>query len=709
MSEQTKLNSNLKFLFPCTPPPDLSYMKRTFHSSKGVYVSSSLSNNKLTSSPTASIEENMADSYLSLSEFCIIDELGHGAFGVVYKAFNDKWDEYLALKIISLPQFLDEETVNMVKQQVLCEKFLLQQVNLLKNRHFIKFYSIFKDTSDPGVAKLILAMENGAGNMNDILFYRKSYSQKEIVYIMHYLSEALHLCQTHFIANRDIKPENFILVRDDTNELYYKIADFGIGCQLSPEESTIFVGDCPGYTELYAAPELLYNMPNIMYCPFKADVYSLGVSVLKMMGLSSDQIRDLKRNNDFDIIEPRIRKGYEKLLAIVKKMMNKEPNDRPNFYDVSRIFGSMPKMKPYDREFFKKLEEKIDNLSLEQKVMKCEEMFCLYIKFGDSEKCIYFAELCLKLNSRLKGEINYTTALWNFYLGCFSQEENHYESAVKHYKKAYEILFEADEAFSLLTADIFNNISLIFREQRKYTLAFKLLDKALKIRKNILGRNSTDYADSLNNLGSIYQLFNLRKALECYEQAYLISISCAGDENEISLIFLNNMADIHRKIGNLGESIKLNKKCMKLKEKIYADKDISLSFTYNNLSLAYLKTGKLEKALVYQNKSLEIKKKMLKENDVSLSNGFHNLAIIYESLEKLEESIENHQNALKIRKKHFGKHHSLTKESSQNLIRIIEKKQNLSKDFGLETYEISTFRKIKRKKTNYFFQVIRSF
>lgn len=97
--------------------------------------------------------------------------------------------------------------------------------------------------------------------------------------------------------------------------------------------------------------------------------------------------------------------------------------------------------------------------------------------------------------------------------------------------------------------------------------------------------------------------------------------------------------------------------------------------------MAYLQTGKLEKALLYQNKSLEIKKKMVKENDVSLANGFYNLAIIYESLEKLEESIEFHQAALKIRKKQFGKHPSLTKESSHNLIRIIEK--NSFKDFGL--------------------------
>lgn len=74
-----------------------------------------------------------------------------------------------------------------------------------------------------------------------------------------------------FIANRDIKPENFILVRDDTNELYYKIADFGIVDVNYPLGIHNF-RDCPGYTAI-RIPTM--NMPNIMYCPFKADVYSL--------------------------------------------------------------------------------------------------------------------------------------------------------------------------------------------------------------------------------------------------------------------------------------------------------------------------------------------------------------------------------------------------------------------------------------------------
>lgn len=672
--EKTQLLSN--FIIPLTPSSirENTCFTQTFHQSKGVYLSSKKS--KYCQKSEFFNEKNI-DSYddsLKLESFSIIEELGVGAFGIVYKAFNDEWDEYLALKIISLPRNIESELKQFLTQQIFLEKFLLEQINLLNDCHLIKFYSIFKDNSNPNEEKIVIAMENGTGNMNDILFYRKSYSQKEIAYIIHYLSEALHNCETRFIANRDIKPENLIIIKDKNNEFYYKIADFGIGCQLSAEERTILISECPGFTQLYAAPELLNSNNNNYYSPFKSDVYSLGITILKMMGLSSDEIRKLKRDLETNALTECIKKGYEKIWSPLRKMISLDPNERPSFAEIHKIFKNIPKIKPYEKDYFKKLEEKIDNLSSEQKLIKCERMFYLYEKINDLEKTIHYGNLCLNLTSKLKGSESYTTAYWYFVLGAIFQEQENYSDAIKFYKKSYEIVFENLNKFCGLTANIFNNIALIYREQGKYSLAFKLIEKSLIIRKTLFGIHDIDYADSLNNLASIYQKFNLKKALKLYEKAYLISIKKRGEFDYVTLIYMNNIAETNRKLGNLNESLLINKRCSKQKETHLQNQDLSLSKSYNNIGLVYFLKKKYDKALIFLEKSIQIKEKFLKESHFSLANSYFNVGVIYDHLEDNEQAILHYKKVFLTWKKIYGKKSIFVTTISNKIVRVLEKK-----------------------------------
>lgn len=681
-SEKTQLMSNIKCLLKTPQNKEMSYLKRTSHISKGVYLSSS--NNAKLGIDNDYFNENIYDEKLNMEDFSIIEELGYGAFGIVYKAFNDKWDEYLALKIISLPKNIESDQKQSLIRHVISERFLLQQVNLLKNRHFIKFYSIFKDNSDPFEEKMVFAMENGAGNMSDILFYRKTYSQKEIAYIIHYLAKALHHCEKNYIANRDIKPENLIIVKDENNEFFYKIADFGIGCHLSSQETFLFLSDCPGYTELYAAPELMEinYQGNKKYSPFKADVFSLGITILKMMGLSSNEIRYLKKNFNINCLNENLKKGYEKILGVIKKMLDLNPKTRPSFSEVYKLFDNIPKIKPFERDYFKKLEEKIDNLSLDQKMNKCEKMFYLYERINDMEKALHYGDLCLKLTEKIKGSYSYATAYWNFLIGNIFQEKRNYDFAVKFYKKSYEILFEIDEKITGLTANILNNIALIYREQGKYGLAFKILQKSLRINKYLYEENDSEYAYTLNNLASIYQLFDKRTALNLYEKAYIISLKNQNQlYNNAACVYLNNLAEIHRKIGNFKDSLHLNKKCIHLKQNICNSSDFSLSITFNNIALAYYEKNKYEKSLSFLQKAIEIKEKNLIENHFSFGNSFFNLGCLYEKLNEREKAKDFLQKSAFILKENFGKKYPCVQEASNKLVRLSEIDKNLKQNF----------------------------
>ena len=123
---------------------------------------------------------------------------------------------------------------------------------------------------------------------------KSSFPEEEIFYIMNELIDGLCKAQEQGIANRDLKLENIIWVE---KEDCFKIIDFGIGCKLKPGETLMPLTEVKGITETYTAPEILKNLDKIAdnstkkkYDPFKADVYSMGIIILKLMGMKKKSI-----------------------------------------------------------------------------------------------------------------------------------------------------------------------------------------------------------------------------------------------------------------------------------------------------------------------------------------------------------------------------------------------------------------------------------
>ena len=96
--------------------------------------------------------------------------------------------------------------------------------------------------------------------------------------------KSLAILQENCIVNRDIKPENIILVEDIKNpgQFLYKISDFGVGYEMKMGEDFISTETLVGFTKDFAAPELTTLLEK-KYNPYVADVYSLGVVILKMI------------------------------------------------------------------------------------------------------------------------------------------------------------------------------------------------------------------------------------------------------------------------------------------------------------------------------------------------------------------------------------------------------------------------------------------
>lgn len=210
--------------------------------------------------------------------------LGKGSFGRVFLAYNEILG-FLAIKELTLKEKDDFRSL-------LYEVEILKTIERTNNPPlFLKFYGLFKKDE----MEYVIEMASGEIDLHSIIELRnnrnKAYTEKEIVYIFHFLCKQYDFLENHRIAHSDVKPQNVIVSKDSQNqtEFIYCIADFGTSFLLEKGEKQIPCEDLFGFSPKYAAPEikLIEAGKNTFtsYDPYLADVYSLGVSILEILGV----------------------------------------------------------------------------------------------------------------------------------------------------------------------------------------------------------------------------------------------------------------------------------------------------------------------------------------------------------------------------------------------------------------------------------------
>ena len=175
------------------------------------------------------------------------------------------------------------------------EHEILNTIQALKNDRFLKYYGILSYKQQEGLC--LLSMEYGEATLSNILKAGKNYASEELASVMESVVESFKILQDNGICNRDVKPQNIILVKNAATIMYdYKVSDFGIG-YVFPENSkstSISSNTIIGLTQGFAAPELskietmfeksgMQTKKCIEYDPFAADVFSLGMVFLQMI------------------------------------------------------------------------------------------------------------------------------------------------------------------------------------------------------------------------------------------------------------------------------------------------------------------------------------------------------------------------------------------------------------------------------------------
>lgn len=194
----------------------------------------------------------LQDSNLDLSELVVIDKLGYGNFGSVWKVMSSKNSTVYALKMVSRKKIIEYDIEQNIKDEKkilarIDHPFIMKLVKYYEEEHKIFFLTELVNGDDLFNALNILnILDKSQG-----LFYFGS---------LVLITEYLHIRN---ILYRDFKPENIMI--DDTG--YLKLIDFGAAKIIKDRTHTI-IG-----TPSYTAPEV-YIGEGYSYT---SDYWSLGV------------------------------------------------------------------------------------------------------------------------------------------------------------------------------------------------------------------------------------------------------------------------------------------------------------------------------------------------------------------------------------------------------------------------------------------------
>ena len=210
-------------------------------------------------------------------------------------------------------------------------------------------------------------------------------------------------------------------------------------------------------------------------------------------------------------------------------------------------------------------------------------------------------------------------------------------------------------------------------ERAQYTEAGLLLEQALTIRKEILGENHPDTAESLNNLGAFY--WELGKDTDpepLYKQALAIYETIPEERHTSKAKTLNNLAILYHHQGKYAEAEPLYEQARVIQEEILGKRHLATALSLNNLALLYHHQGKYAEAEPLYEQALDIRKEMLDEKHPDKAQSLNNLAMLYQQQGKYIEAELLYEQALDIRKEMLDEKHPDKAQSLNNLATLYQ-------------------------------------
>ncbi|MEO0963801.1 MAG: serine/threonine-protein kinase [Planctomycetota bacterium] len=263
----------------------------------------------------------------TLGGYELLECIGRGGMGVVFRAQDRTADRVVALKVM-LPELARDDRAR--------DRFLREARAIATVRH-PNVVALYDVSEVDGLPYLVMEYVGG-GSLQDRMRDGEPMVAAEIVRIGAAVAAALTACHEHGVVHRDIKPSNVLLGETGDGDEAIRVSDFGLAAVASTPTLTHhgFLSGTPDYVaperlSIGAAPDErsdLFSLGCLLYTmasgrePFGGDT-----PLITLHRIATDNPAPLRVEN------PAIPAHLEKAIA---SLMAKRPEDRPASASVAR-------------------------------------------------------------------------------------------------------------------------------------------------------------------------------------------------------------------------------------------------------------------------------------------------------------------------------------------------------------------------------------
>ncbi len=245
-----------------------------------------------------------------------------------------------------------------------------------------------------------------------------------------------------------------------------------------------------------------------------------------------------------------------------------------------------------------------------------------------------------------------------FARGEIAEQEVRWYDAAEHYTRAAQLdpCFENLISAQRLTFEVGAYDS---------ALSFGLAAQKAAIKEH--GKDSKEYATSLNNLGTVYSnKKQYKKAEMLYKESLKIRQDILEKKHPDAAISLNSLGVIYLDQKKYREATYFLKRSLNINKEAFGMKHTRTADVLSNLGGAYIGLGEFKKAKPLLKQSLKIRKEVLGNNHPEIANSYNNLGSLYFMQGQYKKAEPFIRQALEIFEAILGLEHPNTKKIKYN-------------------------------------------